>query len=281
MLGPQTLAVGIGVQRGGTSWLFRALEEHPQVVGVRRGNNKELDFFTAWWDRGEAAYAALFSDRAPVGLEFSVSYFSSEDATRRLHAMRPDARILVSLRDPVERALSQHHFFQARGLCETTFDQALATNSSYVEQSRYGTHLERWIRAFGRDQVHVSRLDDIRVDPNGVVKGACEFLGLHAHAPSVGGSQINAPDRPERRWLREVMGWTSFGLRRVGGARALEVAERTRIPDRLRERVRRSAVPRLTAAEQAAAERLREDLAPEVRQAAELTGLDLSAWLPS
>lgn len=278
--GPSTLAVGIGVQRAGTSWLFRALEEHPDVVGGRRGNNKELDFFTTWWDRGEDAYAELFDPAVLVGLEFSPSYFPSRDATARLHAFRPDTRLLVCLRDPVDRALSQHRFFQARGARPQPFHEALAGNASYTDQSRYGTHLSRWVGTFGRDALHVVLLDDLRDDPEGVVRDACDHLGLPVHRPSVVGSQLNAPDRPDRRWLREVMSRTSYALRRTGGARALEWAERTGVPDRLRREVRQPPAPELTAAERDALDRLRDDLADEVRLAAEVVDRDLSVWLP-
>lgn len=278
-LGPQTLAVGIGVQRAGTSWLFRALEEHPQVQGARLPNNKEPDFFTAWWDRGEGAYADLFAGSEPVGLEFSVSYFPSLDATRRLHAFRPDARLLVCLRDPVWRALSQHRFFQTRGAPPTPFDRALPHNASYVDQSRYGTHLRRWIDTFGRDQVHAVLLDDVHADPVRVVEDACGFLGLPPQAPSMVHSQINAPDRPDRRWVRSVMSSTSYALRTVGGAQLLRAAERTGVPDRLRRAVRQGPPP-MTTAEQAALDDLREQLADEVREAAGLLDRDLTHWLP-
>lgn len=280
-LGPDQLAVGIGVQRAGTSWLFRVLEEHAAVQGGRLPNNKELDFFTAWWDRGEGTYADLFQGPEPVALDFSVSYFPSSDATVRLHAFRPDARLVVCLRDPVERALSQHRFFQTRGARPEPFHRALAHNASYVEQSRYGTHLQRWIDAFGRDQLHAVLLEDVRREPAVVVREVCEFLGIAPFTPSVLGSQINAPDAARRRWARRVMSRSAYTLRAVGGAPLLRLTERTGVPDRLRRAVREQAPAPLTDDDRTAMAGLRGTLVDEVRETSRLLGRDLDHWLPA
>ena len=273
-------AIGIGVQRAGTSWLHRALEEHPAVSGALLANNKELDFFTAGWDRGEGAYRDLFPQEAEVALEFSVSYFPSLDATARIRASFPDARLLVCLRDPVDRALSQHRFFLARGAAPLPFHQALERNRSMEEQSRYGTHLARWITAFGRDALHVVLQDDIVHRPTEVVSDVCAHLGLAAHVPSVLGSRINAPDHASRVRVRRAMAATSEVLRRAGGARLLAAVERTGVPDRLRDWVRDDTEHPLGERDRQAMEDMRRRLAPEVRRVEELVGRDLSAWLP-
>ena len=89
-------------QKCASSWLYDILADHPQV-GV--SEKKELDFFTQHYDNGHAWYERHFphSSNIEVVGEISPSYFHEASAPARAKAFRSDARILVSLRDPVER----------------------------------------------------------------------------------------------------------------------------------------------------------------------------------
>jgi len=113
--------------------------------------------------------------------EISPSYFCEAGVPERIHNYAPDAKILVSFRDPVQRALSNHrhevrvgHFTGA----DLTFEAGLKNNPMYVEQGRYATHLERWLEYFPREQILVVLQEDIATAPLAVAREVCRFVGV-------------------------------------------------------------------------------------------------------
>ncbi|MBT8207816.1 MAG: sulfotransferase, partial [Acidimicrobiia bacterium] len=174
----------VGAPRCGTTTLNEVLDAHPETF---TSANKEPWFyavsersepFTGPGDgqgvRNRSEYEALFagSDAAVAVGEASTLYLSSDHAAERIAADVPDARIVVTLRDPVQRAFSNfsQHTWQAR---ETLgFDEALAAGPGrvasgwapfwdYEALSRYGAQLDRWFRVFDREQIHVILFDDL------------------------------------------------------------------------------------------------------------------------
>jgi hypothetical protein len=79
----------------------------------------------------------------------------------------------LSLRDPVERALSNHrHEVRVGHLAgaDLSFETGLANNPMYVEQGLYATHLKNWMRHFPRADILVVLMEDIASDPLAVSK---------------------------------------------------------------------------------------------------------------
>ena len=109
--------VGIGAQRSGTSWWYRGIEAHPNVVRIK-GQRKELHYFNRFWD-GDVPpdfadrYASLFPrPEGKLSGEWTPRYMHDYWSLPLLREAAPDARILVILRDPVERALSPYSFIR-------------------------------------------------------------------------------------------------------------------------------------------------------------------------
>lgn len=173
--------IGIGGQKCASSWIYRILEDHPQVAV---SEPKELDFFSYYYDRGRQWYERHFTPDAAatrIAVEVSPSYLHHPDAPRRAQAYNPDMRIVVALRDPVARAWSNHlhevrlgHFAGD----DLTFEAGLRNNPMYLEQSLYAKHLSRWLAVFGRDRIHVAFQEDIERDPAGEAVRLYRFLGV-------------------------------------------------------------------------------------------------------
>ena len=172
--------VGLGAQKAGTTWLFRCLEEHPGLRGATRSNNKELNFFNLRWEYGFDWYEAQFDPAGRQCGEFSPQYLPTPGLAERMHAYNPDLRLLVVLREPVDRAVSQHRHLIGAGLLAptTTFRQAVERNPTYLAQGRYATLLQPYREVFGPDQVHVAFYDDIEARPETVVRAAYDALGV-------------------------------------------------------------------------------------------------------
>lgn len=171
--------IGIGAQKCASTWIHDILKAHPDV-SVPANDVKEMDFFSYRYENGFRWYESQFDPEKPVRGEISPSYFHDAGACERARAYEPSFKIIVSLRDPVERALSQHRHMVRLGLVppdNLSFEAALESNPTYVEQGLYHQHLSRWIKAFGDAQVKVFLLEDIQRDGSRVARDVFAFLG--------------------------------------------------------------------------------------------------------
>ena len=176
--------VGIGAQKCASTWLHHMLEAHPQVSVPAV---KEVDFFSYRYDRGFQWYERRFveghaAQTAPLARgEISPSYFCEPAVPERVVAYLPEAKIIVSLREPVQRALSNHrHEIRIGHLTgdDLSFERGLRNNPMYIEQGLYATHLKKWLRYFPREQVLVVLMDDVEADPRAVCRQVYQFLGV-------------------------------------------------------------------------------------------------------
>lgn len=144
-------AVVIGAQRAGTTSLFDYMVQHPEVHGP---TVKEIHYFDIFYDKGVAWYRAHFPlqwhVRPPhVTVEASPYYLFHPYAPARLAQHLPDAKLIVLLRNPVERALS-HYFLEVKLQREPlSLREALA-----AEQERLSAERER----MKQDPLYYSRV---------------------------------------------------------------------------------------------------------------------------
>jgi hypothetical protein len=179
--------VGIGSQRSGTSWWYRdAIAIHPRYEPM--GDlPKELHYFDRFWDEecdGELVerYHSLFP--RPEGKftgEWTPRYMSDFWSMRLLRRAAPDARILVMLRDPVDRYRSAVAREKALAVQEgRRMDLAvgLAIVSDAAWRGFYAEQLRHVFDLYPRDQVLVLQYERCIRDPEGQLAATCRFLGV-------------------------------------------------------------------------------------------------------
>lgn len=172
----------VGPDKAGSSWLHETLIRHPQV---HLSPAKDLYFFDRYFDRGPQWYAAQFRDARdePVVGEVCQDYLFHPEAAGRIRAtLGPDVRLMVSLRDPVERAWSSYLYMRKHGEGPDTFAEALRTWPALLEHGRYATGLDRFLAHYPREQVHVALFDELTDDPQRYVDKVTAFLGIDAMA---------------------------------------------------------------------------------------------------
>jgi hypothetical protein len=202
-----------GGQRCGTTSLYRALAAHPAVV--KAVLHKGVHYFDIGYHRGPRWYQAHFplratadrvADRvgmAPLTFESSPYYMYHPLAGERLARDLPEVKLVVLVRDPVERAYSHHAHEVARGFePETDFARALALeprrlrgeaarlvtdpayysfshqHHAYRGRGEYVAHLDRLARLVGRDRIHVVDAGRFFRYPEPVYDEVLHFLGL-------------------------------------------------------------------------------------------------------
>jgi len=97
--------IGVGVQKAATSWIFQCLLEHPEIPA---GSDKETNFFNFRYSFGYPWYQSKFQFGEWKAGEFSTLYFVDKNVPERIHRYNPKVKLILSERDPVERAFSQH-----------------------------------------------------------------------------------------------------------------------------------------------------------------------------
>ena len=191
---------GLGVQKGGTTTLQRLLEQHPDVF---LSPAKELHYFSLHYGRGESWYRQQFAGASPEQRcgDITPYYLFHPQVAGRLQALLPEARLIVMLRDPVERCLSQYFHACRLGLEVLPLEQALAAEQerlagaervlseiggrhqshqehSYQARSRYEQQLPRWEAAFGQAQLMVLRSEALFEQPELIWSQILSFLEL-------------------------------------------------------------------------------------------------------
>ncbi len=167
----------IGTSKAGSTWLFNALSVHPEVY---LASSKGLYYFDQHFDNGEDWYLHHFADAGPMPAlgEISHSYLSSPEVPARVAALNPDMRLLVCLREPVDRAFSDYLDLIKNGLYDGSFEEALQQFPRLLDRGRYATYLQAYLDLFPKDQILVQLFDDLRADAQRYADEVFEFLGV-------------------------------------------------------------------------------------------------------
>ncbi len=188
--------VGVGAQRSGTKWWYELIVGHPEiqrVAAVRR----ELHFFERFWDTSFASEDAdwyhRFFPRPPGSLagEWTPRYVFDPWTPRLLRRAAPDARLLVLLRDPIERYRSG---FAREARLSARRDAPLSPMlwGDAFARGLYAAQLSRLLRFFPREQLLVLQYERCRERPDEQLARTYEFLGVDpvTQAPEVLTQQV-------------------------------------------------------------------------------------------
>ncbi|MCK5026830.1 MAG: sulfotransferase domain-containing protein [Candidatus Pacebacteria bacterium] len=175
------IVIGIGAQKAATSWLFMCLDEHPDICTVP---SKEVHFFSYLdrFEKGIGWYEKQFTHcvgNVPK-VEISTSYLSDPMAISRIARFYPHTKVIVSFRNPVDRAISHMRHLQSKGLIEEdmSVQEIISQYPEVIENGMYGKHLAHIYNYFDRKSVHVILYDDIKEDEQHVVSQLYNFLNV-------------------------------------------------------------------------------------------------------
>ena len=185
--------IGIGAPKCGTTWLSAQLEVHPQIgfapdkevyyfadTILRRMASQELRCFergVAWYHEQFPAAAGAITCRG----EFCPAYLYSEEAAARIAAYRPDIKLLVCLRPPVEMIYSWYWYNRNAVVASLpeSFEEMME-NPFLRDLGCFARHLRPYLDRFPAKNILVVQFDAIRRDPDRVRRGVYEFLNVAA-----------------------------------------------------------------------------------------------------
>jgi hypothetical protein len=263
----------VGTSKAGSTWLFNVLATHPDV---QLADSKGLYYFDHHFDRGREWYLSHFAgaDRTAVG-EISHSYLSSAEAPSRIAALDPGMRLLVCLREPVDRAFSDYLDLVKNQRFDGPFEEALDRFPGLLDRGRYATHLRRYLAEFPREQIHVGLFDDLKEDPHGYADEVFDFLGVRRLTLPPSELRSRMPAGTPRSPLAAHA--AKAAARAVARAGLTRVRSRAKRSVTLRQLLYRPYSDDRPTVPSATAEQLREMVAPEVGDLDNLLNLAVSS----
>ncbi len=271
---PNFIVIGPG--KTGTTWLYKCLEAHPQVELAR--GTKETFFFNQYYDRGLAWYENFFAgcNGAAIG-EVSNNYFFSEAAAARIAQHIPQVKLIVMLRNPLDRAISAYLFRRRHGLSEGNFQDTIKARPKIITNNFFDVFLDIYLKYFRREQILVAFHDDIKTDPQALLRQVYDFIGVDSgFRPAMAGEKVFAAREPRNAAISRVMRSLALWLRERNLHKVLTWAKLNPIVlaivnRRVNDGDRPDIPPDLR-------EQLRELFRPHIVRVEELTGRDLSHW---
>jgi len=186
-----TLVIGAG--RSGTTTICKLLEQHPEVCYSKI---KEIHYFSIpdLYKRGVDYFHSFFSDaESSAVIATADTYLLIDyDAIERIYAYNPNMRIVVMLRNPVDRAYSSYNYSVNYGhhkkydsfidsiehekSIESESNIVLQNNKGHFYGSLYYEHISKWLKRFGRDQILFLTTNELKNSPEKTNKKLFSFL---------------------------------------------------------------------------------------------------------
>lgn len=188
----------IGVNKGGTTSLYSYLIRHPRIIAPIK---KEMDFWS-WKFNGSVDWYISHFPPIPEGGNFitgeaSPSYFDYKEAPSRLSNAFPKVKLILLLRNPVDRAVSQYHQWKRLNWENRSLEEALNSDLeklavrkidvwnkelNYLARGVYLEFIREWLKVFSREQLLVLASEEFYQNTAATMEKVLTFLGLPAHS---------------------------------------------------------------------------------------------------
>jgi len=181
----------VGAPKAGTTSLYAYLKDIP---GIYMSPVKEPKFFNeSYINPGlpekkrldKKKYLSLFNgveDEKFLG-DASPSYLVDPKTPERIHNVSPDAKILISLRDPVERLFSSYLMLIRNGKYKRPFreeiENSIKNRPTWVDRGTYFERVKRFLDVFGSEQVKIFIFEEWIKNPKNTVREILQFLGIN------------------------------------------------------------------------------------------------------
>lgn len=183
--------LGIGAQRCGTTWIAECLKQHPQIC---LSSPKEIHFFgTEKYEFGIDWYQQHFNCQPEqIKGEFDAGYLVSENAAEQIKQTFPQTKLIVCLRNPIDRAYSNYlsvlGFDQRIG----SFEETIKRNPKSLERGLYAKYLKQYLALFPKEKILILIYENIKKDPIKFIQKIYKFLEVNGNfVPSTANQKEN------------------------------------------------------------------------------------------
>ena len=214
----------VGAPKSGTTSLYHYLSEHPQV---EMSSQKEPNYFSdkAIHNQGMYyvknrvntldKYESLFAQKESVVYgECSVSYLFYENVAEDIKKYNPNAKIIIMLRNPIERAFSHYLMDYRLGLISDSFENIIAKKSKhknahlfyqqYIKVSKYAKQIQRYLDFFEKENILFVDYEDFKKNGSEIVSQVYDFLNISAEFGANINTKYNAFKMPKNNGIRFI-----------------------------------------------------------------------------
>ena len=202
----------VGAPKAGSTFLWTILKEHKDIF-FSTNPEKEINYFSFdelrsnsyykdYKISNEKEYLNVFKNGQSVKYlaDGSVSYFAYPSLPKKLYKFNREAKIVVIVRDPINRAFSHYNMDKRMGYATESFSDYLINKGNkydkfihqYIENSLYYKHVKNYLEYFGKDQVCVLQLEQIDID----IERLYDFLDIEKSEFKNNYVKINANKEP-------------------------------------------------------------------------------------
>ena len=191
----------VGAPKAGTTSLYHYLNEHPEI---EMSSQKEPDFFSDEALQNQKLYygknrintiekyhsLSKREDNILKG-DASVSYLFYKDVPHKIIEYNPNAKIIIMLRNPIDRAFSHYLMDYRLGLISASFDSIIYKQSKvknahlfyqqYIQVSEYSNQIKRYLEVFSRKNIYFIDYDDFKNETSDIIKNIFLFLDLNSN----------------------------------------------------------------------------------------------------
>lgn len=174
----------IGAIKAATTWVQAQLKLHPDVFVP----DIEPHFFTRDHHKGWQWYRDLFPGEKPRGAlwgEKTADYLAKPEAAEHILREYPSAKLIVQLRNPIDRAYSDYKMLYRRGTVKGQPEDYLTSLDNpqprFLNDGLYAKHLIRWLDLFPAEQLLVFTFDDVKQQPRETLEKVCSHIGAAPH----------------------------------------------------------------------------------------------------
>ena len=258
----------VGPQKSGTTWLYEALARHPDVC---THSVDSIYYFNMHYRRGPDWYSGHFDYRGEaVVFDPTPSYIRGPYVPGRIAAYNPQAKIMLTARNPLERAFSHYWHEKKKDRFNFTFDEIFSNYDlfcSWAEPGYYASHYRRFLEHFPAEQVKVLFYDDLDADPGRFYHDVCTFCDIDPdHVPETLNTRVNPAVAFKSRCFHKLEQRLSFSPRAV------------RLIGRLRGLFRGEVMERLDTVDAGLKSDLVDVFRTDIEDLEELTGRNLDHW---
>ncbi len=184
----------IGPQKAATSWVYQCLAEHPEIACPPED---VIHYFDIHYAKGREWYAQFFANAYPEQKLFdpTYTYIRSPWAPRRIAKENPDAKIVLCLRNPIDRAFSHYWHERKKDKITFSFDEVTKNYdlfSSWIEPGFYAEHIKRYLKYFSREQILCLQFQDLKRDSKTFLRRLLAFFEVDdTFTPSLIDQKVN------------------------------------------------------------------------------------------
>ncbi len=201
----------IGAGKCGTSSLYNYLVQHPNIYSAKI---KEINYFIRRWTKWyrpnfptifQKFYVKKFLKEPFLTGEASPFYLLHPDVPKKVHEKIPKVKLIILLRNPIERAFSQYNQWEKTDFENLSFEEAIKSEKiktsydwrnytdeessdsrinvkySYLEGGLYYEQIKRWLDVFPRNQILILKAEDFFSYPSKISSQVFEFLGVSSY----------------------------------------------------------------------------------------------------